>query len=93
MLNLDPRHRGAFNNLGVIALDQEHYPEAENWFRRAEDIDPSNAKAHFLLAKALLGKKDRQAAERELDAAIQLKPDQVEFRQLREELRSGENRQ
>ena len=92
VLNLDSRHKGAFNNLGVIALDQENYGEAEKWFRRAEDIDPRNAKAHFLLARALLGKKDRQAAQTEVDAAIQLKPDQLEFQQLRDELQSEEER-
>jgi tetratricopeptide (TPR) repeat protein len=85
-LHLDPRHRGAFNNLGVIALDQKDYAEAEKWFRRAEDVNPRNAKTHFLLAKALLGKNDRQAAQIEIDVAIGLKPDQLEFKQLREEL-------
>src|SRR5205823_6719893 len=35
-LDLDPQHKGAFNNLGVIALDANHYSEAEKWFRRAE---------------------------------------------------------
>ncbi len=89
-LSLDSKHKGAFNNLGVIALDQEHYAEAETWFRRAEHIDPANAKTHFLLAKALLGKNDRRAAQTEINAAIQLNPDQFEFRQLRDELQSNQ---
>jgi cytochrome c-type biogenesis protein CcmH/NrfG len=90
VLTLDSKHKGAFNNLGVIALDQKDYAEAEKWFRRAEDVDPRNAKTHFLLAKALLGKSDRQAAQTEIDAAIQLKPDQLEFKQLREELQPSD---
>src|SRR5205823_1751838 len=53
-LNLDPHHKGAFNNLGVIAFDAKEYAEAEKWFRHAEDVDPRNAKTHFLLAKTLL---------------------------------------
>jgi tetratricopeptide (TPR) repeat protein len=79
VINLDPQHKGAFNNLGVIALDVKEHSEAEKWFRRAEDVDPRNPKTHFLLAKTLLAKNDRTGARTEIDAAIQLKPDQPEF--------------
>ena len=85
-LDLDPQHKGAFNNLGVIALDANHYSEAEKWFRRAEDVDPRNAKTHFLLAKTLLAKNDRNAARTEIDAAIRLKPDQAEFKELKKQI-------
>lgn len=85
-LNLDPQHKGAFNNLGVIALEAKEYGEAEKWFRRAEDVDPRNAKTHFLLAKALLGRNDRQAARTEIEMALRIKPDQLDFKQLREEM-------
>ena len=85
-LDLDPQHKGAFNNLGVIALDANHYSEAEKWFRRAEDVDPRNAKTHFLLAKTLLGKKDSRAARSEIDTAIQLKPEQPEFKALKRQI-------
>lgn len=91
VLNLDAKHEGAFNNLGVIALDQDNYAEAEKWFRCAEDVDPRNAKTHFLLAKALLGENDRPAAEIEVEAAIRLKPHQPEFQQLREELQPSDD--
>jgi len=86
VLNLDPQHKGAFNNLGVIALDASQFDDAEKWFRRAEDVDPRNAKTHFLLAKTLLGKNDRTTARTEIDAAIALKPDQPEFKTLRQEI-------
>jgi len=86
VLDLDPQHKGAFNNLGVIALDANHYTEAEKWFRRAEDVDPRNAKTHFLLAKTLLAESDRNAARTEIDAAIQLKPDQAEFKELKKQI-------
>src|SRR6267143_2702591 len=85
-LDLDPQHKGAFNNLGVIALDANHYSEAENWCRRAEDGDPRNAKTHFLLAKTLLEKNDRSAAHVEIDTAIELKPDQPEFKELKRQI-------
>src|SRR5438270_3138755 len=86
VLNLDPDHKGAFNNLGVIALDANEYPEAEKWFRHAEDLDPRNAKTHFLLAKTLLAKNDRRTARVEIDTAIGLKPDQPEFKDLKEQI-------
>jgi len=86
VINLDPQHKGAFNNLGVIALDANHYGEAEKWFRRAQDVDPRNAKTHFLLAKTLFEKKDSQAARVEIEMAIALKPDQAEFKELRTQI-------
>ena len=86
VLNLDPHHKGAFNNLGVIAFDAKEYAEAEKWFRHAEDVDPRNAKTHFLLAKTLLAKNDRRAARVEIDAAIALKPEQPEFRELKQQI-------
>jgi tetratricopeptide (TPR) repeat protein len=86
VLNLDPGHKGAFNNLGVIAFDAKEYPEAEKWFRQAEDVDPRNAKTHFLLAKTLLAKNDRRSAWVEIDTAIGLKPDQPEFKDLKKQI-------
>ena len=85
-LRLDPRHRGAINNLGVIALDASEFDTAEKWFRRAEDVDPRSAKTHFLLAKALVGKNDRVNARAEIEAAIALKPDQPEFNSLKQQI-------
>lgn len=89
VLELDSKHKGAFNNLGVIALDAKDYDEAERWLRRAEDVDPRNAKTHFLLAKALVGKNDRPGARVEIDIALQLKPNQSEFTALKREIDQG----
>jgi tetratricopeptide (TPR) repeat protein len=85
-LKYDENHRGALNNLGVMALDANRYDAAEMWLRRAESIDPHNAKTHFLLAKALLAKGNRQAAQLEIDTAIRLRPGQREFKQLRQQI-------
>src|SRR5438270_9381529 len=89
LLEIDSRHKGALNNLGVLALEANRYGEAETWFRRAAVVDPSNAKTHFLLAKTLLAKNDRRAAETEIDAALRLKPDQPEFKALSEQMKAG----
>jgi hypothetical protein len=85
-LTLDRQHRGALNNLGVLALDEQRLDDAEMYIRLALTYDPQNAKAHFLLAKVLLARGDRQAAQSEIETAISLKPGQHEFEQLRERI-------
>ena len=86
-LSYDGNHRGALNNLGVLALQADRYDAAEMWLRRAESVDRMNAKTHFLLAKTLLAKGERDAARYEADCAVGLRPGQPEFRQLKQQLR------
>jgi hypothetical protein len=85
-LQLDNHHRGALNNLGVMALDGGKFDAAENWLRQAEDIDPGNAKIHFLLAKTLLAKNEHELAREEIEIAIRLRPNQIEFQQLKQKI-------
>jgi hypothetical protein len=83
-LQLDNHHRGALNNLGVMALDGGKFDSAEDWLRQAEDADPRNAKIHFLLAKTLLAKDEHELARDEIETAIRLRPNQIEFQQLKQ---------
>ena len=85
VLNIDSRHKGALNNLGVTALEANQFDEAEKWFRRAENIDPRNPKTHFLLAKVLLTTGSHEAAKSEIDVAIRLQPE-PEFRELKQSI-------
>ena len=85
-LQLDDRHRGALNNLGVIALDHKQFELAEHLFRRALDLNTRSAKTHFLLAKTYAARGDRADACAEIESAVALSPQQPEFRQLREEI-------
>jgi Flp pilus assembly protein TadD len=85
-LQYDDSHRGALNNLGVIAMETNRYDLAESWLRRAEEIDPRNAKTHFLLATALFAQGSREAAAAEINTAIQLKPGEILFSQLKERI-------
>ena len=85
-LQLDDGHRGALNNLGVIALDHKQFDLAEHWFRRALDLNTRSAKTHFLLARTYAARGDRADACAEIDSAVALSPQQPEFRQLREEI-------
>lgn len=85
-LRLDPRHRGAINNLGVLALENGQPDVAERRFREALAIDGRNPKTHFLLAKTLLVEGDRETARVEIDRAISLAPDRSEFHSLRQQI-------
>lgn len=85
-LRLDPRHRGAINNLGVLALENGQPDVAERRFREALAIDGRNPKTHFLLAKTLLAEGDRETARVEIDRAISLAPDRSEFHSLRQQI-------
>jgi len=85
-LRLDPRHRGAINNMGVLALENGHPEVAEQRFREALAIDGRNPKTHFLLAKSLIAEGQNDNARAEVDRALALKPDQREFKELREQI-------
>lgn len=85
-LQIDPRHERAFNNLGVLALEEERYALAESFFHHSLMVDPRNAKAHFLLAKTFLAEGNCHSAEQEVERAIKLSPHQREFLTLREQL-------
>jgi Flp pilus assembly protein TadD len=83
-LSFNARHRGALNNLGVMALNTGRYDTAENWLRQAEDVDPNNAKTHYLLAQVLLAAHDLENAHKEIDRALELDPKQPEFSRFRQ---------
>jgi Flp pilus assembly protein TadD len=88
-LKYEDTHRGALNNLAVIALEEHRYELAEGWLRRAESIDPRNAKTHYLLASALWASGSREAATTEIDTALQLRPGQMEFNRLKEKIEAN----
>jgi tetratricopeptide (TPR) repeat protein len=85
-LRLDPKHKSALNNLGVIALDDHRLAEAKEYFRKALEQDPQNAKTHFLLAKAELALGNIDGARTALAHALEREPDRPEYRQLQEEI-------
>ena len=85
-LRLDPRHKGALNNLGVLALTEEQWSLAADFFARALELDPRDAKVHYLLAQALLRSGNLEGARNEIIKALELKPDQPEFTTLRDKI-------
>jgi tetratricopeptide (TPR) repeat protein len=86
-LSLDRRHKGALNNLGVIAGREHDWNWAETYFRAALAIDPRDSKAHYLLAQALLEQGKSSEALREIERALALRPGQREFLELQEQIK------
>jgi len=85
-LEINPRHVGAWNNLGVLASKQKVWPVAVKFFAQALAIDPSDPKTHYLqaLAYAKMGQWDNAKAS--IDGALSINPGQKEFVQLNGEI-------
>jgi tetratricopeptide (TPR) repeat protein len=87
-IEINPRHSSAYNNLGVLAMDESRWKLAAAFLKKSIGIEPDDAKTHYLLAKALLQLDDTPGATDEINRALELKPDQPEFQNLRQEIQS-----
>jgi tetratricopeptide (TPR) repeat protein len=85
-LRANPNHESALSNLGVLELNEHRPAVAEKLFRKAMAQDPRNAKTHYLLAKTLLQSGHFLDASRQVDQALELSPNQVEFQMLKQEI-------
>jgi Flp pilus assembly protein TadD len=86
-LAIEPRHKSALSNLGVLALQANRLPEAVSLFRAALAEEKNDAKTHYLLARAYQANGDLTGAVAEIQIALRLKPDQPEFSELYQRLR------
>ena len=68
---------GAYNTLGVLYAQEDRVWCAIKAFETAIKLENPNWEAHYNLAITLLTKGDRSGATRELQTAIQQKPDSV----------------
>lgn len=66
---------------GTAAFREGRYEEAARAFERATERDPQNAQAYFLLARVYSETplEDRRKANRALDRALELEPDNLSF--------------
>jgi hypothetical protein len=80
----DGKHKGALNNLGVLALEERQWEIAIKFFHSSIQSDPADAKTHYLLARAELENGDAAAALSEIQIALRLRPGQREFQDLYE---------
>jgi tetratricopeptide (TPR) repeat protein len=83
-LSLNPRHKGALNNLALVFLDENQPALALEYLQRALEQPPQEAKTFYLLAKAHLALGDFQNARRAIGRAIQSDRDRAEYRELLE---------
>ena len=72
---LEPGNIEIYKNLGAIYLQQRKLKEAEGIFKLIVGMAPLDAQAHFYLGGIYYDLKDYPATEKELKAAIKLKPD------------------
>ena len=89
-LRLDPTHAGAYNNLGVLALEEKRWKLAANFFRHALEHSPNDSKTHYLLARAELESGDVASARQEISLSLQLDPHRPEFFALQKEIEAAQ---
>lgn len=85
-LRLDPRHKGSYNNLGVVALEENRGQLAIDFFAKALQQNPRDAKTHYLLAQSHLSIGDLKGARSEIEQALKLDSRQPEFQTLKTDL-------
>jgi tetratricopeptide (TPR) repeat protein len=86
-LAIDPTHKRALNNIGLIALDEGDFDSAATYFGAILKTAPNDAKAHYLLARAELGAGHADQALTESETAVKLEPTQQAFIELRDQIR------
>ena len=87
-MQAESKHKGALNNLGVLALEERFWETAIEFFQASLESDPADAKTHYLLARAEMEKGDISTAWSEIQIALRLKPEQPEFRALSDVIRA-----
>ena len=90
-LRADGKHKGALNNLGLIALEENQPALAARYLQQAIEEDPSDAKTYYLLAKAEVAMGNTRSARLAIEKALEHEPDRAEYRQLQEEIQRRSN--
>jgi tetratricopeptide (TPR) repeat protein len=85
-LDLNPRHPGSLNNLGVLAMEEKRWDLAGKFFTASLEAEPDDAKAHYLLARTRFELGDLSGAHEELEKALHARPNQKEFLELKDKL-------
>ena len=73
-LAVSPRHADAVAGLGELAFESGHYGQAFSYGIQAQEIDPKNPRAIYLLSWAKLALKDIDGAEQFFQRAVVLMP-------------------
>jgi tetratricopeptide (TPR) repeat protein len=73
-LKLDPSHRKALNNMGVMMMQKSNFKEAASYFARAHALEPGNAELIVNLAAANLAQGKQEEGEKLLRKALAIDP-------------------
>ena len=74
ILRRDPRHVEALRLLALVAMNAEHYGQAEELLKRAVEVAPDFLDAWIDLSRAQLERLDVQAARASIEHALRLNP-------------------
>jgi Tfp pilus assembly protein PilF len=74
------------NNLGVLAMEENRWPVAENFFLKSLETEPDDPKTFYLLARVRLARGDRAGARAAVNEALRRRPAQREFLDLQAEI-------
>ena len=85
-LDLNPRHTGTLNNLGVLAMEEKRWPLAEKFFLGSLASEPGEIKTRYLLARVYFESGRLDEARAELTRALAIRPKQREFLELQQKL-------
>jgi Tfp pilus assembly protein PilF len=81
-LKLDPSHRKALNNMGVMMINKSNFQEAASYFWRAHALEPRNAEIIVNLAVANLAQGKEAEGEKLLRKALSIEPNLPSAKQL-----------
>jgi Flp pilus assembly protein TadD len=80
-LEVFPGFPTAHYSLGLLAFEQDAYPEALSRFRKVIALDPDHANAHNAAGIVLILMGDPDASREAFEEALRLEPDHPEARQ------------
>jgi Flp pilus assembly protein TadD len=85
-LELDPRHASAYNNLGVLAMEEKRWPLARQFIASSIALEPDDPKKYYLLARVELELQHPDLALAAVGKALIMQPEQREFTNLKTEI-------
>ena len=81
-------HDGALRNMGIIAIEEKRWSDAENFLTAALKVEPDSAKAYFLIARARRESGNLPGALAAIEEAIRLDGKTPDFQKFRDDLRN-----
>jgi len=85
-IEINPLNPEAYSNLGYIYYDMNMLPQAYEYQRKALDVDPDFANAHYGLALIYIKWNDPQSAKRHFQKYIESEPSGYFSRRAKEEI-------